>query len=371
MRIPLADLQAAGLYDPAAPGAPERLALLEWLANHGASLADLERAARGGSLLGLVGELVRRLRTCFTLAEFAARAGMAEEHVAAMRFAVGLPTARPDEAVFTENDLQAYTSLVLGEHLFGKEASRRFLQVIGSSLARIAEAAVTMSLVNLEAPARETPAGDVALAQARFDAIQATEPLAQAIGTFFMGHIQAASQRLRRAVPRGSVDTARVAVGFVDLVGFTALSRRMDAHALAAVVERFEETAHDVAAQHDGRVVKFVGDEVMFVAADAATACDVALTLVETFAGDAAVTPRGGLAAGEVVIRGGDYYGPIVNLAARLADLAVPREILVTAEVAAEGEGGRFRFEPAGKRLLKGVDEPVRLFTAERGHVAT
>lgn len=156
-----------------------------------------------------------------------------------------------------------------------------------------------------------------------------------------------------------------MAIGFVDLVGFTTLARRVELHELAAIVERFEETAHDVAAQRDGRVVKFVGDEVMFVAADAATACDIALTLVETFAGDSAVTPRGGLAAGEVVIRGGDYYGPIVNLAARLAELAVPQEILVTGEVAAAADAS-FRFEAAGKRLLKGVEEPVRLFTAER-----
>jgi class 3 adenylate cyclase len=64
-------------------------------------------------------------------------------------------------------------------------------------------------------------------------------------------------------------------------------------------------------------------------------------------------------------MRSGEYYGPIVNLASRIADLAVPREILVSEEVAA-GAGGSMRFEPAGRRMLKGFDEPVTLYAARR-----
>src|SRR5262249_27724587 len=110
-----------------------------------------------------------------------------------------------------------------------------------------------------------------------------------------------------------------------------------------------------------------IGDEVMFVAADAGAACDAALSLVEHFADDPSVTPRGALATGDLVIRGGDYYGPIVNLASRVAELAVPTELLVTAEVAAEVRSPSIRFEPAGKRMLKGFEAPVTLLTVERG----
>ena len=61
------------------------------------------------------------------------------------------------------------------------------------------------------------------------------------------------------------------------------------------------------------------------------------------------MTPRGGLALGEMLTRGGDYYGPVVNLASRVADLAVPREILVTAELR-DRAGGRsgLTFSPPG-----------------------
>ena len=119
-------------------------------------------------------------------------------------------------------------------------------------------------------------------------------------------------------------------------MGFTALSRRMTPRELTDTIERFESTAHETATAKGGRVVKLIGDEVMFVAIDAGAACDIALTLVEHFAGDPAVTPRGGLTYGALINRGGDYYGPVVNLAARLAELAVPNELLVTPELAAK-----------------------------------
>jgi adenylate cyclase len=140
----------------------------------------------------------------------------------------------------------------------------------------------------------------------------------------------------------------------------------MSPHELGVTIERFEETAHDVVTARGGRVVKLIGDEVMFVGLDAAAACDAALALLEHFEGDPSVTPRGALATGEPVIRGGDYYGPVVNLASRVAQLAVPKELLVTAEVAAASHGATLRFEPAGKRMLKGFDEPIVLLAVER-----
>jgi adenylate cyclase len=121
-----------------------------------------------------------------------------------------------------------------------------------------------------------------------------------------------------------------------------------------------------VAALHQGRVIKFIGDEVMFVTPSASAACDIALGLVERFVGNASVTPSGGVAAGDMLVRSGDYYGPVVNLAARMAETAVPRELLVSDAVRAEAAAGGFRFEPAGRRILKGFEEPVRLFAVER-----
>jgi len=360
----IAELQAAGLYDPAAPGAAERLALIEWLARHGATVADMVRTK--GSLLDLVPILASGPGPWLTLSELSERTGLSAERFQAVRFAAGLPPLDPDDAVLTEADTRTLSFFTMGEELVGKEVARRFTQVLGASLARIAEAAVAVALVNLEGPILQTGGGDVALAEARFRAVQTTAPLADAIAQFFRAHMSVAARRLRSSQAHGAIGTAQVTVGFVDLVGFTTLARRIEPRALVAIVERFEETAHDVTALHNGRVIKFVGDEVMFVTESAPAACEIALDLVGHFADDPSVAPRGGLAAGEVLVRGGDYYGPVVNLASRLSEVAVPREVLVTDAVRVEAAAGRFRFEPAGRRVLKGFDEPVRLFTAER-----
>jgi adenylate cyclase len=112
-------------------------------------------------------------------------------------------------------------------------------------------------------------------------------------------------------------------------------------------------------------VVKHIGDEVMFVALDADAGCATALALIDGYT-DAGITPRGGLAYGDVVTRHGDYYGSVVNVASRLADLAIPGEVLLTPEVAAAVSGAGATFTPAGRRLLKGFEDPVELLSLSR-----
>ena len=154
-----------------------------------------------------------------------------------------------------------------------------------------------------------------------------------------------------------------LAVGFVDLVGFTEQTRELDASELATLVVRFETLAHDAVSRSGGEVVKLIGDEVMFVADTATDACRVARGLEAVFAGGD-ITPRGGVAYGPVLARGGDFYGPIVNIAARLTALAEPGEVLVTSEVRdAAGAADANSFDPAGRRALKGFASPIEAFS--------
>ena len=363
----VADFEAAGLYDPAAPGAADRLALLEWLVSQGATLEQMVDAQRHGSLTGLAGDLVLRPGERLTLGEVAAAAGMSPSAIERLRLATGLPPAGADEKLFTREDGEVFANFATGDVFFGERPMLQFIRVIGSSLARIAEAAVALFLANVEGPIVERHAGELALAEANLRALQALEAIPNGVRTILRAHMETAIRRLRAARrERFRRDTVIVTVGFVDLVGYTRLSQQLDSRALGTLVERFEAFASDTVAARDGRVVKLIGDEVMFVAVDPAAACDIALTLLERFADDPSVTPRGGLARGPALMRSGDYYGPVVNLASRIADLAVPREILVTAEVMDEAGTGRFRFEPAGRRALKGFDEPVALHAAAR-----
>jgi class 3 adenylate cyclase len=360
-------LRAAGLYDPRAEGAADRLALLEWLVGRGLTVEQMVRAERDGLLTALAADMTVHSGPGHTLAEVAARLELPAERIQEIRLAAGLPPIAPDDPVVSDEEAATFAAFAAAAAQFGEAAMRRFTRVLGSSLARVAEAAVSLFLVSVEGPLRESGGGELALAQANLQATEHLKLVPSVLGGTFRAHLETAIRRFRQARRSPSVDTVHLTVGFVDLVGYTTLSRRLTPRELATVVDRFEDTAHQVATARDGRVVKVIGDEVMFVTLRAAAACDVALTLVEHFCCDPSITPRGGLAAGDILVRGGDYYGPVVNLAARLAELAVPRELLVTLEVAAEAGASRLRFEPAGKRLLRGFDEPVPVLAVARG----
>ncbi|MEV7908655.1 adenylate/guanylate cyclase domain-containing protein, partial [Streptomyces anulatus] len=118
-----------------------------------------------------------------------------------------------------------------------------------------------------------------------------------------------------------------LAVGFADLVSFTQLSRELDERGLAELVEGFESRASDVVAAHGGRLVKTLGDEVLFTAAEPRTAATIALGLVDVIRRYGPEV-RIGLAYGPVVPMMGDVFGTTVNLAARLTAIARPGTII-------------------------------------------
>ena len=154
-------------------------------------------------------------------------------------------------------------------------------------------------------------------------ATKAALRLGDSMGLIFSHHMRDAIDRQRFAqadVTERSLH--RLAVGFVDLVGFTPLSLHTSPTELLELISAFETEAFEAAAAYNGRIVKHIGDEVMFVALDAASACAIAHDITAAYG--EAIEPRGGVAFGEVITRHGDYYGTVVNLASRLADLAVP-----------------------------------------------
>jgi adenylate cyclase len=361
----LGAFEARGLYDPHAANAGERRELLEWLSARGISADDAAAVlARRRSLTAVAGDLVLRPGSRMTASEVATTIGMPVDKVRRISLAVGLPVAG-DEPVFTPADIEMLELFGAGGELFGEAALEQFLRVVGSSLARIADAAAALFLAEVEAPLAERQAGELALAQANLEAIQLLAPLRQVMDALFLSHMELAIARSEAAREHStSLVTGYLCVGFVDLVGFTQLSQQMPVAELRTLVDDFESAAYDVVGSRGGRVVKLIGDEVMFVAVDPVAACEIGLALLARFGDDTAVMPRGALALGEVLTRGGDYYGTVVNLASRVADLAVPREILVTGALRdrVDGAGAGVTFSPAGRRMLKGFDDPVELF---------
>jgi adenylate cyclase len=162
---------------------------------------------------------------------------------------------------------------------------------------------------------------------------------------------------LADAEASGDVETGHLTVGFADQVGFTRLSRRLEEDELARLVERFESRSADIVVASGGRVIKTLGDEILFVAADPAAAAEASLRLISEHEADEEMPRlRIGLATGVVVTRRGDVFGTTVNLANRLTAVARPDTVLVdavTAEVLADD--GDFSLRPVPPRAVRGI----------------
>ena len=158
-------------------------------------------------------------------------------------------------------------------------------------------------------------------------------------------------------------------VGFADLVSYTRLSQRLEQRELGELVQRFEGLAADVITAGRGRVVKNVGDEVLFTAEDPRSAAAIALSLSERMAVDDLIPDvRVGLAHGPVLRRLGDVYGPTVNLASRLTALAQPGTVVTDAATARALEGQRgLALIPQRRRQVRGFGQVQPLLIARSG----
>ena len=359
------DYIAAGLYEPSNPAHRGRLDLLAWLASEGFTVEDMVFADTTFSLGSMAGD--RRLllgSERLTHEEAVERSGLETSHFDRLAAAFGMQPLDPTPGVVPGEDWTADevgTLRLMGDlaSIFSEEEAIGFVRVMGNSLDRLADAAVSLFLNDVESPMLTDGHPEVELAQSVNSAVQMLDGLGASLDPILRRQVVQAIQRSRRA-SIGLIDrfNFRYAIGFVDLVGFTEVSRGMESRELAAFIRDFEGRAHDVVTAAGARVVKLIGDEVMFVATDADSVCRAAHALMEGF-GDVGkrVLPRGGLAYGDVLVRGGDYYGSVVNLASRLVDEAVPQEVLATEALADATDASAF--EPAGRRMVKGFDAPV------------
>ncbi|WP_035801051.1 adenylate/guanylate cyclase domain-containing protein [Kitasatospora mediocidica] len=147
--------------------------------------------------------------------------------------------------------------------------------------------------------------------------------------------LAAVTGRVVQAAEDTEIISGRLAVGFADLVGFTRLSRRLEEEELGELVETFESTCSDLIAGQGGRLIKTLGDEILYVSEDPVTAAEIALSLVDTLTKDDTMPAlRVGMAFGAVTSRMGDVFGTTVNLASRLTSIAQRDAVLIDGEFA-------------------------------------
>lgn len=363
------DLRLAGLYDPATEDSGERLALLEFLVDLGASLEDL--LAWRDELPVLASDLpLRSGRERLTATQVADRAQVSIEDVRRIWRATGLPDPEPDAPVFNEVEAELIASLHFAESVMGRDPILQLTRVMGLAMARVADAMVSAFIVNVVAPNNVVSEGGLALAKANAEATALLPEASKFLDVLLRRHIEAARRPLTALDHGIRFETQHLAVGFGDLVESTALAQHLSIPELGAVLGEFETMALDVITGQGARLVKLIGDEVMFVSSDAARACEIGLRLREVVAAhDVLPALRVGMAMGEILSRDGDYFGPVVNLAARAAKLTRTDDVVVSSELRAtveRDEHAPYLFEDLGALTVHGFQAPIHLHALRR-----
>jgi adenylate cyclase len=317
----------AGPADPAVPADP---------AGPAASAEDL------GEVLDLIEEFLLDGRPRLTREEVAAAAGVPLDVAMELWRLSGFPHAQAGEVAFTDADVTALrlTHELMELGVLSPDRQAALVRTWGRSFARLAEwqTSLLADVARERGDEGSDPGED--LVQLAGEVLPRVEALQSYIWRRHLG--SAASRQL------GMIGTGRtavpLAVGFVDIVGYTSRSKELSESELVDWVERFEDGMSElIASVPDGRVIKSLGDAVLFVAPSVAAGVAVALGAVAL--GEAAESSfprvRAGVAYGEVVLRLGDVFGPTVNIASRLTSIARPGTVLCD-----EGAADELRDEP-------------------------
>ncbi len=293
---------------------------------------------------------------------------------------LGLPSHGDDEVMFTERDAQALvtaTSLV-AEHGLDLRTVVTVIRSLGHTSDRLALWQVEALVEDMST---RYELDDTSARLLVLDRLRDLAPvLEQQLLHSYRRQLAAVADRYAaefgdargQAAQSEALPLAR-AVGFADMVSFTRRTAGLGSTDLSSFVQRFETAARDVVVGAGGRVVKTIGDAVLFIADTPGVGAAVAVGLADAFGdsldvaaarstgglaeGARGVTPvRVGLVWGRVLSRFGDVFGPSVNLAARLTDVAEPSTVLVDAATAQVlGGDPRFRLTEQPVRDLPGL----------------
>ncbi|OMC56328.1 hypothetical protein A5747_08770 [Mycobacterium sp. IS-836] len=349
-------LEAAGIANPR-----ERTDLIKYLDGLGFSVEEMVEAERRGRLFGLAGDALSWSgRPIYTVQAAAEKLGLSADDVAQAWGLLGLTIAGPDVPVLSEADVDALSTWVGLKAVVGEDGAFGLLRVLGAAMARLAEAEGTMIRAGTPDIQMNYTHDELATAQA-YRAVAEFIPRIGALIDVVHRHHLISARTYFEGVLLGTSASVICGVGFADLSGFTALTQALTPAQLSLLLTEFGGTVADVVHADGGRLVKFIGDEVMWVSASPEQLVTAAVDLVEhPRAREEGLDVRAGLAYGSVLATNGDYFGNPVNLAARLVAAAAPRQIL--ADSALHDELLDWPAVAHPPLTLKGFDEPVTAF---------
>jgi adenylate cyclase len=298
-----------------------------------------------------------------TAAEITSEAGIDLDLARRLRRAMGLPDVPEGEPAFFEEDLEAlYRAKRLMDQGLNSAELLHLARTLGLATSRMADAVVDFWADRLgeaaDGVSGDGASGDGSPGNGSLLGPTPLDDLEKVVGYLLRRHLLDSVVR-RLSATMAPEPRPAVAVGFADLVGFTSLSEQLSERDTGDMVETFELLATDVIVGGGGRVVKMIGDEVMF-SAEPDQVGEIALGLAETFHSPDLPSVRVGVAAGSVVAQSGDLYGPVVNLAARATMAARPGTVLVSPSLAETlGHDPRYAVKPLQVRRLKGIGPTV------------
>jgi adenylate cyclase len=361
------DFEGEGLLDGLSGQArAERLALLEQLSGEGVPLSELRRTTASGSVFLLPADRVIVGDERYTADEVAALSGVEIDFLTAARRAMGLPIPEPDEAFYTEAELESARRLHVAHQAGISDADiLELLRVLSRGLSQAAEALRAFPLKLVLEPGMSERELASSYGQAVAELYPLVDPLVSNLLALHLRHstqteVISAMERSGGHLP----GSREVAVSFADLVGFTRLGEEVTPDELGRLAVRLEDLAID-AAEPPVRLVKTLGDAAMFASPEPEPLVEATLRLIEAADAQGEHFPqlRGGAALGEALPRAGDWFGRPVNLASRITSIARPGSLLVDRGLR-EASRDAYRWSFAGERRLRGIREPVALFRA-------
>lgn len=344
--------------------------LLEFLLEVGCSLDEMIDADRRGRLFGLAGDRINRPGArALTLGQVAEHTGGDEALVRRLWRALGLEGWESDDPVASDEDAGALVMPLLATSLVGEEGVLELMRAVGASLSRVAEATNAIGRV-------ASPGGSIAISGSEVSTARwwhGVAPFVPSIGRLLDAasrhHFEMAREHFERSQSWDVMfrRMTRLAVGFIDMSGFTAATEELDEVEFGRLMASFSVQVDETVRDLGGRVVKFVGDAAMIVAPQPADLAEIAHELVRSWASlGPGLALHAGLAYGELLNQDGDFYGRAVNLAARLGALAGPGDILASALIGEALESVDWDVTWLEPRPIRGMADAVVTCNVER-----
>jgi adenylate cyclase len=306
-------------------------------------------------------------RPTLTGPDIAADVGISMEQARQRWRSLGFTAVDDDEVRFTDADLEAMrlTQRLHDLGMVTDEDEAALIRTLGRSFARLAE--WQLSLLGREIDPTTLTSEELGAI------VGEVLPVIEQVQTYiWRRHVLNAAARLLLA-PQNEEDQTCAGIGFADIVGYTRQTRALKQDALARLVDEFEARALAIVTAHEGRIIKTIGDEILFAADRPEDAAWIALELIEEHRRDPDFPElRVGLAWGPVLSRLGDVFGPTVHIASRLTSVARPGKVLADKELAdALADREEFKLRRMRRTAVKGYRrlEPWRLLRSGDGEL--